>query len=384
MLNNSPVAQGLTAETRERVLKAAAEFNYKANYFARMLNNKRSHMIGILSPDLGEGYDAAILNGIERLLIERDYLYFVSSHHWNRDLIRQRLEVFAERGAEGVILINTPADTAPRLPIVAIGSLQYDFPLTSITVDNTHGIRLALDHLHKLGHRKIAFLKGHFQSSDAESRWAACEQAAQALDLRICNEHVLQLERIDDGLDPIREGYNAGKRLLDATQKFTALLAFNDLSAIGAIHAFRDAGKQIPQQISVVGFDDIQAATIVQPTLTTICRWVSHGGSRPRTATHLALQRGILKMVGLITALFSIGYDAFQTMPERLVMCVNCEVFALNASTAHEVPLFAYVPFVPYVPYFPFCRPKIQRCSVRLAREECGAKTRLESGRRSG
>jgi LacI family transcriptional regulator len=88
--------------------------------------------------------------------------------------------------------------------------------------------------------------------------------------LRIHKEGVVQLKRIDDGLDPIREGYVAGKRLLSASQKFTALLAFNDMSAIGAIHAFRDAGKRVPEEISVVGFDDIQAATIVQPALTTV------------------------------------------------------------------------------------------------------------------
>jgi LacI family transcriptional regulator len=81
---------------------------------------------------------------------------------------------------------------------------------------------------------------------------------------------VVQLKRIDDGLNPIREGYVAGKRLLKDSQKFTALLAFNDMSAIGAIHAFRDAGKRVPEEISVVGFDDIQAATIVQPALTTV------------------------------------------------------------------------------------------------------------------
>lgn len=270
VLNNSPVAQGLTPETRARVLKAASDLHYKANYFARMLNNKRSHMVGILSPDLGEGYDAEILNGIERLLIERDYLYFVSSHHWNKDLIRQRLEVFAERGAEGVILINTPAVNVPNLPLISIGSLKYDFPLTRITLDNAHGIRLALEHLHALGHRRIAFFKGHALSSDAESRWAACVDAAQGLRLRINKENVVQLKRIDDGLNPIREGYVAGKRLLKDSQKFTALLAFNDMSAIGAIHAFRDAGKRVPEEISVVGFDDIQAATIVQPALTTV------------------------------------------------------------------------------------------------------------------
>ena len=109
VLNNSPVAQALTPETRERVLKAAAELHYKANYFARMLNNKRSQMVGVLSPDFGEGYDSQILTAIERVLINRNYLYFVSSHHWDKALIQQRLQVFAERGAEGLILINTHA-----------------------------------------------------------------------------------------------------------------------------------------------------------------------------------------------------------------------------------------------------------------------------------
>jgi LacI family transcriptional regulator len=90
------------------------------------------------------------------------------------------------------------------------------------------------------------------------------------LKLRIQKEHVVQLERIDNGLSPVREGYIAAETLLKAKRPFTALLAFNDLSAIGAVHAFQDAGKRIPEEISVVGFDDIQAATIVQPTLTTI------------------------------------------------------------------------------------------------------------------
>lgn len=270
VLNDSPVAQGLKPETRARVLKAAADLGYKANYFARMLNNKRSQLIGILSPDLGEGYNASILTAIERLLIDHNYLYFVSSHHWDNALIRQRLEVFAERGAEGLILINTPTETAPKLPLVSIGSLEDEYPLTRIALDNAHGIRLALEHLYALGHRRIAFLKGHTHSSDTQLRWAACLESAGQLGLTICKEHVVQLERIDDGLNPIREGYVAGERLLKGRPAFTALLAFNDLSAIGAMNAFRDAGREVPEEISVVGFDDISAAALVRPSLTTV------------------------------------------------------------------------------------------------------------------
>jgi LacI family transcriptional regulator len=279
VLNDSPVAKGLTPETRERVLKAAAELNYKANYFARMLNNKRSHMVGVLAPELSSGYDSEIFNGIESLLIERDYLYFVSSHHWDSDRIRQRLEVFAERGAEGVILINTPAPAASTLPLVSIGSMECDLPVTHITVDNAKGIRLALEHLHALGHREIAFLKGHTGSSDAESRWNACVAAMGGLGLRIQEENIALLERIgDDGLCPVHEGIIAGNQLLKASRGFTAVLAFNDLSAIGAINAFRDAGKRIPEEISVVGFDDIPAATIVHPSLTTVHQPLSQMG----------------------------------------------------------------------------------------------------------
>ena len=270
VLNNSHVAQGLSAETRERVLKAAAELNYKANYFARMLNRKPSCMVGVLSPDLSEGYDSEILNGIERFLIERNYLYFVSSHHWDKALIRRRLEDFAERGAEGIILINTPIESASELPLVSIGSLDHNFCQTRITVDNAHGIQIALEHLYALRHRKIAFFKGHVASSDTESRWTACLEMAQELNLLIHKEHVVQLQRIEGRLDPIREGYVAAQHLMRAKLPFTALIAFNDMSAIGAIHAFRDAGKRIPEDISVIGFDDVQAASIVQPSLTTV------------------------------------------------------------------------------------------------------------------
>jgi LacI family transcriptional regulator len=296
VLNDSPVAQGLTPETRERVLKAAAELNYKANYFARMLNNKRSHMVGVLAPELSSGYDSEIFNGIERLLIERDYLYFVSSHNWDTDRIRQRLEVFAERGAEGVILINTPVAAGSVLPLVSIGSLESDLPITHVTVDNAHGIRLALKHLHALGHREIAFIKGHTGSSDAESRWNACMAAMGGLGLRIHEENVVLLERIgDDGLSPIREGYVAGNQLLQASRKFTAVLAFNDLSAIGAINAFRDAGKRIPEEISVVGFDDVPAATIVHPSLTTIHQPLSRMGRLAATEILASIENTDLK-----------------------------------------------------------------------------------------
>jgi len=270
VLSNSPVAQGLTPETRERVLKAARDLNYKANYFARMLNNKRSHMVGILSSDLSEGYNAGLLTAIERQLIKSNYLYFVSSHYWDMALIQQRIEVFAERGVEGLILINTPIDAMPHLPVVSIGHWDDQLAISRVVFDNEHGAKLALEHIHELGHREIAFFKGHASSSDTASRWKGFEETAHALNLTICQENVIELLRIEEGLNPIREGYIAAEKLLQSGVPFTALMAFNDLTAIGAINAFRDAGKRIPEDISVVGFDDVKMATVFQPSLTTI------------------------------------------------------------------------------------------------------------------
>lgn len=272
VLNNSPIAQTLSKETRSRVLQAAAKLNYRANYFARALNQKRNYLIGVLVPDFGEGYNAQLITEIESELIERKYLYFVSSHHWSQDLIQQRLESFAERGVEGIILINTPVLSVPNLPIVVIGNQKIDSPHWKISLDNLSGIRLACEHLYTLGHRKIAFMRGHSGSSDSELRWKGFLETSRALGLKLDPELVVQLDRIHDGLEPIREGYEASERLLSGKKDFSSLIAFNDMSAVGAIQRFKAAGLRVPEDISVIGFDNVTVSQIVDPPLTTLAQ----------------------------------------------------------------------------------------------------------------
>ena len=270
VLNNSPVAQGLAPQTRERILLAAKKMGYRPNYFARMLNNKRSFMVGIMSPDLAEGYDSEILNGIELALNEKDYLYFVSSHHWNSDRIKKRLDEFTARGAEGFILINTPAERTNHLPIVTIGPSGDDPTFTSILVDNRHGVHLSLEHLASLGHKKVAFFRGHQNSSDTAPRWDATMELAPQFGIELDPDLLIQLERVDSGTNPVQEGYMACEKLLAQNKKFTALMAFNDMTAIGAIRCLRDHNISIPGQVSVIGFDDVLVSSMVEPTLTTI------------------------------------------------------------------------------------------------------------------
>lgn len=271
VLNNAPVAKGISPQTRERVLRAAEQFNYHPNFFARCLNHKRSYLIGVISPDLAEGYDSALLAGIQSQLLASGFLYFVASHQWRENLIDKLPGMLIERGAEGVIFINTRLSKRLAVPAVNIGGRKSLSGVTNIVVDNDHGVSLALEHLVSLGHRRIAFFKGHAGSIDTEERWQAIVKHCGRFGIQVDRRLTVQLERLSGtAISAIEEGYRAAVKLMNASREFTALFAFNDMSALGALNAFRDAGLSLPGDISLVGFDDVTAASTAFPPLTTI------------------------------------------------------------------------------------------------------------------
>lgn len=271
VLNDSPTASTIAAKTRERILKAAKEFQYKPNFFAKSLNDGRSFLIGVLTPDLAEGYSAAVLAGIEDYLLHSEYHFFIASHQWSDSRIIRTAELFRDRGAEGVILVNSSHFPNIDMPTVGIGRPEPGFKGTSILLDNRAGVRAALQHLVELGHKNIAFMRGHMNSADTESRWQAVQVVARELSIRINPALVVQLERLGTQYTaPIEEGMRCADQLIRHRGHFTALVAFNDMSAIGAMHRFRDSGWNIPQEISIVGFDDVVEASITYPTLTTV------------------------------------------------------------------------------------------------------------------
>ena len=147
VLNNAPLARSFAPETRERIYKAAEEYKYKPNYFARYLNHQRSYLIGVLSPDLAEGYNANVLGGIEDYLLQSDYRYFLATHEWSNTRIERTIQMFLERGVDGLILINTPLSSEVDLPLAVIGNADTVERGISIVIDNHAGIRLALEHL---------------------------------------------------------------------------------------------------------------------------------------------------------------------------------------------------------------------------------------------
>jgi len=280
VLNDSPVAKAISEPTRQRIIEAAKEFNYRPNYFARYLNKKRSYLVGVMVPDLGEGYDTGVLAGLERQLLDDRYFYFVASHQWRPDLLEETPRMLIERGAEGIIFVNTPLEGPVSVPAVRIGGREKFERTSNIVIDNELGARLALEHLASLGHRRIAFFKGHMGSADTEERWHGIQGAASQLGIEIDPELVVQLDRsvLPPGPEAPDEGYFFGKQLLSRSRDFTALCAFNDMSAMGAMIAFREAGLRLPEDVSVIGFDDVQAAVFAYPTLTTIRQPLRHMG----------------------------------------------------------------------------------------------------------
>jgi len=208
-----------------------------------------------------------VVNGIEAYLSEKNYFFFTVAHRHDARLLGTYSEMLFARGIEGLITIDTSIDAPPLLPTVAVAGHQKVENVTNIILDHRHAVQLALRHLQELGHTRIAFLKGQEKSSDSATRWAAIQQVAGEFGIPIDPNLVLQLE----GLESTPElGYPYGKALVARKVPFTALFAYNDISAIGAMRAFQEAGLRIPGDVSVVGFDDISLASFSIPTLTTV------------------------------------------------------------------------------------------------------------------
>jgi DNA-binding LacI/PurR family transcriptional regulator len=216
---------------------------------------------------VSDGYSASVMSGVEDLLLQEGYFYFVASHRHRADLIDEYPRLFLERSIDGLIAVDTPWKLILSVPVVTVSGHNQVSGVTNIVLDHKRAAEVALKHLFQLGHRQIAFIKGQAFSSDTEVRWANIQAVARQLGLAIVPALVAQME--GDSPSP-QVGYNAAKRILAGRKPFTALFAFNDISAMGAIRALREAGKQVPDDVSVVGFDDIQSAAYQNPALTTV------------------------------------------------------------------------------------------------------------------
>jgi DNA-binding LacI/PurR family transcriptional regulator len=285
VLNNAPGVRSIPQETRDRVLAAARKFDYRPSFYARSLRRKQSFSVGVLVPELSDGYSVLVMSGIEEVLIEEGYFYLAASHRRKADLIEEYPRLLMDRSVEGFIAIDTALQHSLPIPVVAVAGHKKLEGVTSILLDHRRAAELALRHLYQLGHRQIAFMRGQTFSSDSDDRWKSLMAVAKELGIDVPPELVVHLQL---NISSPELGYPVVQQLLTQKRPFTALISFNDIAAIGAIRAFRDHNIRVPEDVSIVGFDDIQGAAYHNPSLTTIRQPLHNMGT---TAARILLQR---------------------------------------------------------------------------------------------
>jgi len=279
VLNNAPLARYIPAATKKKIERAAEKLGYRPNQFARSLRSKRSHTVGVMVFDMTDPFCTLILRGIENTLYQASYLPILTDVHNEGSRFERYLEMLLDRRIEALIVIanwvfldiNLLADLEKSsIPTAMIGCELKTDSISSVIVDNEVGGHLALEHLHSLGHRKIAIIRGPKALTDSSPRWRGIRNFAKDSGLELDSRLIVDMPESRDPLSSFELGYKLTEDLLRQKRPFTALLAFDDMSAFGAIRALSRAGLRVPDQCSVIGFDDVATSAIYTPSLTTV------------------------------------------------------------------------------------------------------------------
>lgn len=279
VLNNAPLSRYIPAITKTRIQKTAKGLGYHPNIFAKSLRSKRNHTVGVILFDITDPYCTLILRGIEKSLYQESYLPILADAHNERGRFERYLEMMLERRVEGLLVlanwlyldINLLADLERgKTPSVIIGRELESKATSSVTVDDEGGAYSAVAHLYSLGHRKIAFVRGPKALASSKARWRGVQRFAKdnrvELDPRLIVDLPDQVN-LNAGVD---DAYRITEELLKRKRTFTALMAYDDMTAFGAMRALVKAGVRIPQECSIIGFDDIDPSHLLVPALTTV------------------------------------------------------------------------------------------------------------------
>ncbi|HEU0368288.1 MAG TPA: LacI family DNA-binding transcriptional regulator [Candidatus Acidoferrum sp.] len=279
VLNNAPLARYIAPATKKKIEDSARKLGYRPNVMARFLRSKRTHSVGVMFFDVTDPFCTPILRGIENSLFQGSYVPILADAHNQRNRFERYLELLLERHVEALVVvanwlfvdIHLLADFSKRnIPAATIGWELPGDTVSSVMVDNEAGGRLAMEHLHKLGHRKIAYIRGPKTLIDSGPRWKGIQKFAHAAGLEIDSDLTMQLPEAFDPNSGFEGGFRLTEEFLQRRKKFTALLAFDDLTAFGAIRALNKAGIRVPEQCSVIGFDDVALSALAAPSLTTV------------------------------------------------------------------------------------------------------------------
>lgn len=310
VLNNAPLARYIPDTTKTRIQRAAAQLGYRPNLFARSLRSRRSHTVGVMVFDMTDPYCTLVLRGMENALYQSSFLPILTDVHNERSRFERYLEMLLDRRIEGLVVlanwlfldINILADIEKsNIPTAIVGCELKNDHISSVIVDNTQGAQAALGHLLSLGHRKIAFIRGPRQLSDTEPRWRGVRALARQHDLELDPKLIVELPESRDPFSSFEDGFKLTQELLHRRRPFTALMAFDDMTAFGAIRALTKAGVKVPEQCSVIGFDDVAPAALYTPSLTTVRQPMEAMGAAAATIVVEAINAGLEKKTARAT-----------------------------------------------------------------------------------
>lgn len=257
-------------EVRDRVTRAIEQCRYYPNAHARSLASGNSRILGLVISDIANPFFPELVKSIETAAFERGYEVMLTNTNYDAERASHYVRRFIERKVAGVALMTSELDkkliedlARREVPVVFLDLGEPGTNMSNLRVDYETGIEEAILHLVALGHRRIAFIGGSAHLRSAQRRLEAFKNAKKQL-------FASEPELIYHGNFKIEGGRRAADEILHGGDLPTAVLAANDLMALGAISEFRAAGLEVPRDISVVGFDNIAFAALANPSLTTV------------------------------------------------------------------------------------------------------------------
>lgn len=261
----------VSEELTERVFNAMDELDYHPNKTARSLRLGKSNTIGLIVPDISNQFYGELCKEIENIGSNNDYSVILCNTDNNPEKEKKYIDVLIQENVDGIIFISCGEEINHfrkirnnKIPLIIVDRIINDMNVDMILLDNHMGGILATNHLINLGHRKIAFISGSYQSLERSRRFSGYKQALKNAEIEFDEALVFH------GNYQINSGIEIAKKIVDLNPMPTAIFASNDLMAIGAMNTLKDLGVKIPEEISIVGFDNILSASTTTPSLTTI------------------------------------------------------------------------------------------------------------------
>lgn len=261
----------ISSKTKERILRTIDEMGYRPSRMAQAMNTQRTLMIGCILPDITNPFFPEVVRGVQDAAREQDYSVLLCNTDMEPDQERQMLELMATQGVDGIIAFGfqNPEESLGRFadtfrPILLINS-QYQHPnISHIMVPNDDGAEMVVDYFVSAGHTHIGMLTNGGHTGEEIRREIGFKRGL------IKHNLPFRPDQIFGGQPQLRGGYEAAMALLKRRPEITALFTYNDLMGLGAIRAVLDLGKRVPEDVAIVGFDDIQLNEMTSPSLSSV------------------------------------------------------------------------------------------------------------------